>query len=89
MVCRKLSDYLDFPLKTGERFNFLLFRGLIVHVHRRFDVTMSHDFLDDFDIRLILTEPCAKGVPKVVDREVWKIVLFRNVQFCHKGSLFL
>ena len=62
-VCRKVSAYLDFALKVSKGFDFLLLCGLVVDIHRGFDVAMSHDFLDDFDIRLILTEPRAKGVP--------------------------
>ena len=34
----------------------------------RFNIPMAHDFLDDFDIRLVFTKPCAKSVPQVVER---------------------
>ena len=54
-VCRKVSAYLDFTLKVGKGFDFLLLCGLVVDIHRGFDVAMSHDFLDDFDIWLVLT----------------------------------
>ena len=42
----------------------------ILYVHRRFNIPMAHDFLDDFDIRLVFTKPCAKSVPQVVDGEM-------------------
>ena len=45
-------------------------RCLCVDVHRRPDIRMSHDFLDGFDVGLVLTHTRAECVPDMMARKM-------------------
>ena len=62
--------YPHFTLKISKACHFLFFGRLIVDIHRSLDVSMSHDFLDDFDVGFVLAESRAKCMPQIVCAEV-------------------
>lgn len=60
----------DLAFEPGKGFQLLFFCRLIVDIHCCLDVAVSHDFLDDLDVRLVLTEARTKGMPQVMDGKV-------------------
>ena len=61
---------LDFSLKAGETRYFSFFGRFVVNVHCSLNVSMPHNLLNDFQVRLILAKPCAECMSKIVDAEM-------------------
>ena len=66
------SANLNLALKVSHADLLLLLRDLVVHVHRNTDVGVPHDFLDDLQVRFMLTQPSAERMPEIMDGEVWQ-----------------
>ena len=66
------STNLNLAFKVGHTDLLLLLRDLVVHVHRNTDVSVPHDFLDDLQVRFMLTQPSAERMPEIMDGEVWQ-----------------
>ena len=60
------SANLDFAIQLGKGCHFLLFCRFGIDIHGRFNISVTHDLLNDFDIGFILTEPCTEGVAEVM-----------------------
>ena len=67
-----IASNLDFSLKVSEALSFLLSRRLVVDVHRCGDIGVTHNLLDDFQIRFVLTKPGAKSMSEDMYREMRK-----------------
>lgn len=82
--CGKLPhlSYLDFSFQSGEGFHFLFLCRFIIYVHRRCNVGVSHNLLNDFKIRFILAESCAKSMPEIVAAKMRKQFRFSSLSFC-------
>lgn len=70
--CGKLLrlSYLDFSFQSGERLHFLFLCRFIIYVHRRCNIGVSHNLLNDLEIRFILAKACAEGMAKIVAAKV-------------------
>lgn len=82
--CGKLPrlSYLDFSFQPGEGFHFLFLCRFIIYVHRRCNVGVSHNLLNDLEIRFILAEACAEGMAEIVAAKVRKQLRFSSLSFC-------
>ena len=70
-ICRKLTD-LDFALKVCKTRHFSFFGRLIVDVHGGWNIRVSHNLLNDFEIGFIFAETGTESVPEIVNRKVRK-----------------
>ena len=55
-------SYPYLTLKSRKACHFLFLGCLVVDIHCGLDVSMTHDFLNDFDVCFVLAEACAKSV---------------------------
>ena len=72
-----ITPFKDFFLKnitilfqSFDCFHFLRVRCLRIYIHRGFDICVSHDTLEHFEICFIFTKSRAKRVPDVVARKM-------------------
>ena len=61
------SAYFDFSLQIFKGFFLFTLCRFCVYVHGSAYIAMPHNLLNDFDIGFILTKPCTKCMPKVMD----------------------
>lgn len=64
------SRYLDFTFEICKGLFLYFLCGFSVDVHGGFNVGVSHDLLNGFDIFLNLAIPGAECVPEIMGREV-------------------
>ena len=69
-LIKPFSKYIPCSSQSFKRFLFFLFSRFGINIHRGFDVLMSHNRLNDLQVGLLFAKPCAKGVPKMVRREI-------------------
>lgn len=72
-------SYLDFSFQSGEGFHFLFLCRFIIYIHRRCNVGVSHNLLNDLEIRFILAEACAKNMAEIVAAKVRKQLRFSSL----------
>lgn len=46
--------------------------GFCVNLHGRFDVPVSHDVLNDFQVGFVFAQPGAERVPEIMAGEGWQ-----------------
>ena len=63
-------------------FPFLCFRCLRIYIHRSFNICVSHDTLDHFEICFIFAKPRTKRMPDVVTRKVGNQYRASALPFC-------
>ena len=55
-------SYPYLTLKSRKACHFLFLGCLVVDIHCGLNVSMTHDFLNNFDVCFVLAEACAKSV---------------------------
>ncbi len=64
--CCMASEHICLLFQLYKPFFLTLQRRLIVHIHRRRDFRVAHDFLDQLQVRLVFTNPCTERMTEMM-----------------------
>ena len=78
-------SYPYLTLKSRKACHFLFLGCLVVDIHCGLDVSMTHNFLNNFDVSFVLAEACAKSVSQVMCAKVWQQNRFTSFFLCRLG----
>lgn len=82
------SRYFDFTFEICKGLFFHFLGSLGVDIHGGFDISVSHDFLDCFDIFLDFAIPGAECVTEIMGREVADQNGIAAISICLNGFVF-